>query len=712
MQRLETRWFTDVCKIGPNTKSFLLELAKLDFNIVQAARQEDLKYVSKADIRKAYLVEAWYNNDYMPTLQEYLENACISISAHAIWEYHRGEAREDILDLIAETWNQMNSDRFGNVHCFSDVFVGITMNSARIALCMYQFGDGHDYQATLMALFLLLLESNIAWLHPPLLLSLPIKALLGDLPITGQPFGVLIIFNHLTVNITLGVSYHFEDEIKRTLERICNKNTEKSLYNVALKFRILRQYGYDTSGSFKSSSHGDDCKGMLALYEAAYLLVEGESNIFRDAISFTTAYLKEWVAKHDNNKHHNEYLCTLVNHALELPLHWRTRRLEARWFIDVYQSGPNTNPILLDLAKLDFNIVQAVHQEDIKYASRWWKKTGLGERLNFARDRIMENFFWTVGVIFEPNFGYCRRMSTMVNALITTIDDVYDVYGTLDELELFTDAVERWDATTIEQLPDYMKLCFHALHNSINEMAFDALRDQGVGMVISYLKKAWADICKTYLVEAKWYNNGYIPTLQEYMENAWISISAPVILVHAYTYTANPITKEGLEFVKDYPNIIRWSSIILRLADDLGTSSDELKRGDVHKSIQCYMHEAGVSEREAREHIHDLIAQTWMKMNSDRFGNPHFVSDVFVGIAMNLARMSQCMYQFGDGHGHGVQEITKARTVLSNMENFHSKLIAMNLTRMTHCRYQFRDEHDVQENTNDRVLSLFIDPIP
>ncbi|KAH9800601.1 TPS27 [Citrus sinensis] len=252
----------------------------------------------------------------------------------------------------------------------------------------------------------------------------------------------------------------------------------------------------------------------------------------------------------------------------------------------------------------------------------------------------MENFFWTVGVIFEPDFGYSRRMSTMVNALITTIDDVYDVYGTLDELELFRDAVERWDATTIEQLPDYTKLCFLALHNSINEMAFDALRDQGVGMVISYLKKAWANLCKTYLVEAKWYDNGYIPTLQEYMENAWILVAAPVILVHANTSTANPITTEGLEFMKDYPNIIRWSSIILRLADDLGKSS-----------------------REAREHIHDLIAQTWMKMNRDRFVNPHFVSDVFVGIAMNLARMSQCMYQFGEGHGHGVQEITKARVL-------------------------------------------------
>ena len=55
----------------------------------------------------------------------------------------------------------------------------------------------------------------------------------------------------------------------------------------------------------------------------------------------------------------------------------------------------------------------------------------------------MENFLWTVGVIFEPQYGYCRRMSTKVATFITIIDDVYDVYGTLDELELFTDAVDR-----------------------------------------------------------------------------------------------------------------------------------------------------------------------------------------------------------------------------------------------------------------------------
>lgn len=124
-----------------------------------------------------------------------------------------------------------------------------------------------------------------------------------------------------------------------------------------------------------------------------------------------------------------------VKHAMELPLHWRMRRLEARWYIDVHERQADLNPIVLQLAKLDFNILQALQ--------RWWKNTGLGEILRFARNRLVESFLWTVGIDFEPRFGSCRKTLTKAIALITVIDDIYDVYGTLDELELFTDAVER-----------------------------------------------------------------------------------------------------------------------------------------------------------------------------------------------------------------------------------------------------------------------------
>ena len=51
----------------------------------------------------------------------------------------------------------------------------------------------------------------------------------------------------------LGLSYHFESEMKRILEGLYNNyhcgNTrkEENLYVTALKFRLLRQHGYKVS---------------------------------------------------------------------------------------------------------------------------------------------------------------------------------------------------------------------------------------------------------------------------------------------------------------------------------------------------------------------------------------------------------------------------------------------------------------------------------
>ncbi|KAM4076901.1 hypothetical protein ACJW30_12G099500 [Castanea mollissima] len=467
----------------------------------------------------------------------------------------------------------------------------------------------------------------------------------------------------------LGLSYHFESETKRILEGLYNNNhggdlwKKENLYAIALKFRLFRQHGYSVSeevfnsfmerGSFKACLC-DDTKGMLALYEASFLSIEGE-NILEEARDFSKKHLQEFVKQ---NKDQN--LSTVVSHALELPLHWRILRVEARWFIDVYRSKEDMNPTLLMLAELDFNMVQATHQEDLKQVSRWWRSTGIAEKLSYVRDRMTESFFWTVGCTFHPHFGYCRRISSKVNVLITVLDDIYDVYGTLDELELFTDAIERWDINAIDGLPNYMKICFLALYNSVNEMAFDILKEQEFHS-IRYFKKTWADLCKAYLLEAKWYYSGYTPRLEEYLENACFSIAAPTILLHAYFSYTNPITKEALDCLEEYPNIVRLSSMILRLADDLGTSTDELKRGDVPKSIQCYMNETGASEEDAREYIRCLISATWKKMNKERAATSP-LSETFIEIAFNLGRMAQCIYQYGDGHGVGNHE-TKDRLV-------------------------------------------------
>lgn len=128
----------------------------------------------------------------------------------------------------------------------------------------------------------------------------------------------------------------------------------------------------DESGNFKACL-SEDIKGMLYLYEASYLARSSES-ILDEARDFATKHLEEKLLKGDLKKmigHNYIGLADLVSHALELPLHWRIARLEARWFIDVYEKQTCMDPMLLEFAKLDFNMVQATHQKDLKHLSRY-----------------------------------------------------------------------------------------------------------------------------------------------------------------------------------------------------------------------------------------------------------------------------------------------------------------------------------------------------
>lgn len=47
----------------------------------------------------------------------------------------------------------------------------------------------------------------------------------------------------------------------------------------------------------------------------------------------------------------------------------------------------------------------------------------------------------------------------------------------------------RWDVNAIDRLPYYMQICFLTLHNFVDEMAFEVLKEQEFN-VIQYLRKA------------------------------------------------------------------------------------------------------------------------------------------------------------------------------------------------------------------------------
>lgn len=78
---------------------------------------------------------------------------------------------------------------------------------------------------------------------------------------------------------------------------------------------------------------------------------------------------------------------------------------------------------------------------------------------------------------------------------------------------------------------------------------------------------------EAFLVEAEWFNNGYVPNLEEYLENGVTTAGSYMALVHIFFLIGQGVNKETIGMMDPYPKLFSSSGRILRLWDDLGTAT-------------------------------------------------------------------------------------------------------------------------------------------
>ncbi|GAB4826791.1 hypothetical protein Ancab_033672 [Ancistrocladus abbreviatus] len=145
------------------------------------------------------------------------------------------------------------------------------------------------------------------------------------------------------------------------------------------------------------------------------------------------------------------------------------------------------------------------------------------QNVSFTRDRLVESFLWSIGVAYERHYSCLRKCLAKVVTFVLVIDDLCDVYGSLEELECFTRAIVRWDYEEIQHLPDCIKTCFWALNDTANEIARDIEKESGYNGALPYLKK--------------------------------VEVNAELIKVW-----------------KEMENLVYYTSLIIKFCNDLGTS--------------------------------------------------------------------------------------------------------------------------------------------
>ncbi|XP_074366670.1 sesquiterpene synthase Cop-like [Apium graveolens] len=473
----------------------------------------------------------------------------------------------------------------------------------------------------------------------------------------SQPKQQLKLINDIQ---RLGVAYHFEPEIDGALKRmydmyheLCGTKSKDELHMVALCFRLLRQHGYyvssDVFNMFKDESTrafkeclSKDAEGLLSLYEASHLRVHGE-DILDEALAFTTSHLENLKTQLTNP------LAGLVIRALKLPL-WKTvTRIEARHYISVYGNINSHSKTLLHFAKLDFNLVQKLHQSEAAEVSSWWKSLNIKEKLPFAREKPIETFFWGVGMSFEPQYRLARRVLAAVMALIVVVDDVYDIYGTVEELTLFTEAIQRWDISALDELPEYMRPLYQILLDLYSGVEKEFSKAGIPPSFVEFAKDSLKEITKSYIFESKCLNKWIVPTMETCIPHTIISSTIPILTMSFVVGMGQVVTREALEWLSGNPLLIRAGSLYCRFTDDMAEYKDG-KAEDESFLVDVYMKEHGVSKEDTFSELKKRNVLAWKDMNSQCFGQTALPLPLLTA-ALSMSRLACILYEYQEMDG-------------------------------------------------------------
>ncbi|CAL4994533.1 unnamed protein product [Urochloa decumbens] len=413
----------------------------------------------------------------------------------------------------------------------------------------------------------------------------------------------------------IGVDHNYKKEIDELLRAVYDDEHggAHDLYITSLRFYLLRKHGYNVSSDVfvkfrdeQGNITSDDVNTLLTLYDAAHVRTRGE-DILDNIITYNKRKLQSAM-----KSGLEPALAEEVQVTLETPRYRRVERVEARRFISVYEKRAERDSTILEFAKLDYNIVQVLYCKELKELTIWWEDFKLQtDLLRFARDRLVEMYFWMMAIVYEPEQVYSRILLTKLILFLALLDDIYDNYTSTEDSHIFTTAMERWDEKATEQLPANLRAFYSNLIRNTDEIV-EELKSQN-NKNAEAVRKVILDAVNCFHAEVKWRDERYVPTnVEEHLQISMGSITAMQATNFVFISLGNVTTAEALEWVFTYPKIVRGLSVHARISNDIMSHEREQASDHMASTVQTCMKQHGVTVEEAIEKLRVTIEEAWM----------------------------------------------------------------------------------------------------
>ncbi|KAF8115069.1 hypothetical protein N665_0030s0110 [Sinapis alba] len=451
--------------------------------------------------------------------------------------------------------------------------------------------------------------------------------------------------------VSLGLAYHFEDEIYDTLKENFTKieemmDNEEDLYTVSIIFWVFRTYGHyissdvftrfkESNGNFKETLKGD-AKGILSLYEAAHLRT-AKDYILEEALSFTSSHLKSLAAGGTCPPH----LSMHIKDALYLSQHWNMGMLVAVKYIPFYQQEEDHDEMLLRFAKISFKLLQLQYIQDLKILTNWYKDVDIASKVPpYLKHRIVENYFLIQAIFSEPQVSRARIMLTQYYTILGIIDDTFDRYASLPEAEILANSFERWSPDhAMDKQPEYLKSVLNFILDTF-EYFEKELRPEGKPYSVEANIEEFKAAVKANFEHAKWAQAGHLPSFDEYMEVAEVDITVCAALAGCFMSMGKMATKEAYEWLKSRPRLIKSLCIRGRLMNDITGLEEDMRRGQITNAVNCYMKQYGVTKQDALRKLHKMVVDTGNIINEELLtttGVSRLILRTVIGLAQSIA---------------------------------------------------------------------------